>query len=465
MVVKPSRQVLILWFLAWDVALTMVAWVTAYFIRFHTGWLEVTKNTPSWSDCLVHLPVLAVLGPIAYYLAGMYDVNRLRRHREELASVAKGTGLLMLLVLAAIFYQQDPYESRLTMGLFLAACFVLVWATRRIWWQLIRSLRRRGVNAKPALIVGTGRIARKMARALRHASWTGMTAVGHVEDQPSRWTSDLHILGGISDLPRLVEEHRVDHVFIALPLNRFHEARRVFDVLSASYCDVRLVLDVPSMAAVSITTTNLDGLTVMGLRENPYHGINVAVKRAMDVVLSLIALVLLAPVMLTVALFVKLTSPGPVLFRQERCGLNGERFQMLKFRTMRVDAEAQTGPVWARADDPRRTPIGSFLRKTSLDELPQLLNVLAGHMSLVGPRPERPVFIEKFRKTVPNYMVRHAMKAGITGWAQVNGWRGNTSLRKRIQHDLYYITHWNPWFDIKIMWLTIWHGIVNKNAY
>lgn len=465
MLVKPSRQLLVSWFLLWDLVLTMAAWILAYLIRFHSGWIAVTKNTPTWGDCASHLPLLAVLGPVAFYLAGMYDVNRLRRHREELASVAKGTGLLLLFVLAAVFYRQDPYESRLTMALFFMLAFVLVWAARRTWWQIIRSLRRRGINAKPALIVGTGRVARKMARALRHASWTGMSAVGYVEDQPSRWSSDLNILGGIADLPRLVEAHRVDHVFIALPLNRFHEARRVFDVLSASYCDVRLVLDVPSLAAVSVTTTSLDGLTVMGLRENPYHGFNVVIKRTMDVVLSLVALILLAPVMAAIALLVKLTSPGPVFYRQERCGLGGEVFQMLKFRTMRVDAEAITGPVWAQANDPRRTPIGSFLRKTSLDELPQLFNVLAGHMSLVGPRPERPVFIEKFRKSVPNYMVRHAMKAGITGWAQVNGWRGNTSLRKRIQHDLYYITHWNPWFDIKIMWLTLWHGLVHRNAY
>src|SRR5947209_8741767 len=185
----------------------------------------------------------------------------------------------------------------------------------------------------------------------------------------------------------------------------------------------------------------------------------------MDIALSLSALMLLSPLMALITVLVKLTSPGPVFYRQERCGLNGGTFHMLKFRSMRVDAEQHTGAVWAQKDDPRRTPLGSFLRKTSLDELPQLFNVLTGDMSLVGPRPERPVFIKQFQKTIPNYMVRHCVKAGITGWAQVHGWRGNTSLRKRVQYDLYYITHWTPWLDLRIMWMTVFHGLLHRNAY
>jgi exopolysaccharide biosynthesis polyprenyl glycosylphosphotransferase len=181
--------------------------------------------------------------------------------------------------------------------------------------------------------------------------------------------------------------------------------------------------------------------------------------------LSLTAIAILSPLMALVAALIKITSPGPILYSQDRCGLNGKTFKMLKFRSMRVDAEQKTGAIWAARNDDRKTKIGAFLRKTSLDELPQFFNVLLGDMSIVGPRPERPVFISKFVKTIPNYHARHAVKAGITGWAQVNGWRGNTSLRKRIQYDLYYITHWTPWLDIRILWLTIWHGFVNRNAY
>jgi Undecaprenyl-phosphate glucose phosphotransferase len=229
--------------------------------------------------------------------------------------------------------------------------------------------------------------------------------------------------------------------------------------------DVRLVADVPNMAGVSLTTTFFEGMPIVGLRESPHFGVNVVIKRVMDIVLAALALIVLSPIMLAIALAVKLTSKGPIFYRQERCGLNGEPFQMLKFRSMRVDAESETGPVWAGKHDERKTPIGAFLRKTSLDELPQFINVLKGDMSIVGPRPERPVFIEKFKKTIPNYMARHAVKCGITGWAQVHGWRGNTSLRKRIQYDLHYIIHWTPWLDLKIMLLTVWNGLVHRNAY
>lgn len=465
MLLKPSRQWLIAWFLLWDVTMCAAAWVAAYWLRFHTALFPPASEPVDVRQCLEHLPMVAVLTPLAFHLAGLYQVHRLRRYREELVGVFKGAALLLLLVLATVFYRQDPYESRLTMALFFGTALVAVLVARRGSWAVIRHLRKRGINSQPALIVGTGRIARRMARALRHASWSGMHAAGFVEDQPSRWTSDLNIVGHIDELPELVERLHIGHVFIALPMNRYHDARRVFDVLSQSLVEVRLVVDVPSMAALSLTTTNLNGLTIVGLRESPHHGLNVVVKRAMDIVLSLVAIVVFAPVMAAIAIIIKCTSPGPILFRQERCGIGGTRFMMLKFRSMRVDAEAKTGAVWAQKDDPRRTWFGAFLRKTSLDELPQFFNVLWGDMSLVGPRPERPVFIEKFRKTIPNYMARHAVKAGITGWAQVNGWRGNTSLRKRIQHDLYYITHWNPWLDVRIMIMTVFKGLLNRNAY
>jgi exopolysaccharide biosynthesis polyprenyl glycosylphosphotransferase len=219
------------------------------------------------------------------------------------------------------------------------------------------------------------------------------------------------------------------------------------------------------MAGLSLTTTQLDGLPVIGLRESQHFGINVVVKRIMDIVLALVALVLFAPVMVFIAAAIKWSSRGPILFRQTRCGLNGKPFEMLKFRSMRLDAEKDTGAVWARKDDDRRTWIGRIIRPTSLDELPQLFNVLWGDMSLVGPRPERPEFIAGFTKSIPFYMARHGMKAGMTGWAQVNGWRGNTSLRKRVQFDLHYITHWSPLFDLQILWLTVFRGFVDKNAY
>ncbi|GIW81038.1 MAG: undecaprenyl-phosphate glucose phosphotransferase [Gemmatales bacterium] len=463
---KRSSQILCAWFLFWDLIVTAAAWFGAYVIRFESGWIPIWKQKPDFAMCWRAMPAVIVLAAIAYHITGQYAIHRLRRFREEVICVIKGTALLSLLVMATSFYVQDPYDSRITMMLFTLLTAMGLVVSRRLSWSGIRFLRSRGYNQTYSLIVGTGRVARKTARALRHASWMGIKNLGFIEDQPNRWTSDLHIMGTTADLPELIKRYRVSHVFISLPMSRYHEARRVFDILSQTLVEVRLVADVPNLAGLSFTTTNLDGLPVIGLRESPHFGLNIVVKRTMDIVLSLLALIVLAIPMLIIAILIKLTSRGPVFYRQERCSLNGHTFNMLKFRSMRVDAEAETGAVWAKKDDPRRTPLGAILRKTNLDELPQLINVLKGDMSLVGPRPERPVFIRQFAKTIPNYMARHCVKAGITGWAQVHGYRGNTSLRKRIQYDLHYITHWTPWLDLRILWLTVVSLIRgNKNAY
>jgi Undecaprenyl-phosphate glucose phosphotransferase len=463
--IKRKSQILSLWFVFWDLAATVLAWIEAYYLRVESGLITIDKTPPSFAQCYGSLPMVILLSTVAYHVTGQYVIHRFRRIREEVIAVLKGVFLMELFVIAATFGLQNPYESRFIFLLFFLLTATQILVLRRVSWSAIRYLRSRGFNQTHAIVVGTGRVARKTARALRHASWMGIKTIGFIEDQPSRWAGDLDVLGGIADLPGLIDKYRVSHVFIALPMNRYDEARRVYDTLAESFVEVRLVADVPELASLSLTTANLDGLPILGLRESPHFGLNIVFKRAMDIALSSIALVMLSPVMFTIAALIKFLTPGPVFYRQERCGLNGESFQMLKFRSMRVDAEQKTGAVWAIKDDPRRTAFGAFLRKTSLDELPQIFNVLKGDMSLVGPRPERPVFISKFRRTIPNYMARHAVKAGITGWAQVNGWRGNTSLRKRIQFDLYYITHWTPWLDLRILWLTVWHGLVNRNAY
>lgn len=463
--IKRRGQTLCVWFILSDAVMTGTAWIGAYFFRFYSGLIPIYKPIPEFYFCLRSLPLVLILALVAYRLAGLYEVHRLRRFREEFVGVVKGVALLSLLVMATAFYSHDPYESRATMLLFSGFCGLGVIVTRRLSWGLVHRLRRQGYNPSYALVVGTGRVARQTARALRRASWMGIRPIGHIEDNPNRFTSDLHILGTSTDLPQLVEKYRIDHVFIALPMNRYHEARRVYDILSQQLVEVRLVPDVPALSGLSLTTTNLDGLPVIGLRESPHFGLNIVVKRFMDVVFSTIGLLLLSPLMVLIAFLVKMGSPGPILYRQTRCGLNGRTFSMFKFRTMKEGAEAATGPVMTKVDDDRRTKLGTFLRRTSLDELPQLINVLLGHMSLVGPRPERPEFVQKFRKTIPNYMARHCVKAGITGWAQVHGLRGNTSLRKRIQYDLHYITHWNPWLDIRILWMTVWKVLSHRHAY
>jgi Undecaprenyl-phosphate glucose phosphotransferase len=466
--IHRTSQSLTAWFVVWDLALTSLAWLASYWVRFDLGFIPFDPELkPDFTLYLTTLPMIIILAAIAYRVAGMYEVHRLRRFREELFAVAKGVGLMGLTVMATSFARQHHYESRLAMGLFVGGALSAVVAARRASWGALRRLRARGVNQSHALVVGTARLARRTVRTLRAVSWSGIQPVGYVEDEAHRGpAADLPVLGSIAELPELVERHHIEHVFIALPLNRYADARRVFAALSQTVVDVQLIADVPTMAGMTFHTTHLHGMTVVGLRESPHHGINVVVKRAMDILLASVALILVAPVMLLIAALIRLTSSGPILYRQERCGLNGQPFQMLKFRTMRVNAEA-AGPQMTATNDPRRTWLGAFLRATNLDELPQLFNVLWGDMSLVGPRPERPVFVRKFAKSIPNYMARHAVKAGMTGWAQVNGWRGNSSLRRRVQFDLYYITHWNPLFDLRIMFLTVWRMLFQKqkNAY
>jgi Undecaprenyl-phosphate glucose phosphotransferase len=462
--IQRSRQSLILWFIFWDFLAISLAWVGAYYVRFKYDLIPVLKERPQERVCWENLPFILLMTIVSFKFAGLYEVHRLRRTREEIPACFKGVALLVLMVMATLFYSQEPYASRIVMSLFAGLALGFVMLPRRLTWTLLKKLRRQGWNQSNAIIVGTGRGARKMHRALRHASWMGIRNIGYVDDKPRPIDTDMNIIGKLNDLPRLIEDNNVRHVFIALPMKRFDDSIRCFEILSQHLVEVRLVTDVPNLAGLSLTTTYIDGLPVIGLRESPHFGVNSVVKRGMDIVLASIALMLAAPLMVLVAFLVKLSSRGPIFYRQERCGLNGEAFQMIKFRSMRVDAES-SGAMMTKENDPRRTRFGSFIRATSLDELPQLFNVLKGDMSLVGPRPERPVFIDKFKKTIPNYMARHSVKCGITGWAQVNGWRGNTSLRKRLQFDLYYITHWNPLLDIRILWLTIWRGFFHKNAY
>jgi Undecaprenyl-phosphate glucose phosphotransferase len=463
--VRRVSQSLVAWFLLWDLALTSGAWLFAYYMRFHSGAFSTPRGIPSIILHLRALPLMLLVGMIAYRISGMYEIHRLRRFREELAAVGKGVALMALLVMATSFARQAQHESRGAMVMFALAALIAITAMRRLSWTAVRKLRARGVNQSHALIVGTGKLARRTVRTLRTVNWSGIQSVGYVEDEGHRGSgADLPVLGSIAELPELVEKHHIEHVFVALPLNRYADARRVFTALSQTLVDVQLIADLPAIAGMTFTTTQIHGMTVVGLRENPHHGLNVVVKRIMDILLASVALVLSAPIMALVAVLIKLTSPGPILYRQERCGLNGRSFMMLKFRSLRADAEAG-GPQMTAANDPRRTRIGAFLRKTNLDELPQIFNVLWGDMSLVGPRPERPVFVRKFAKTIPNYNARHAVKAGMTGWAQVNGWRGNSSLRKRVQFDLYYISHWNPLFDLRIMFLTVWRMLFSKQKH
>ena len=447
-------------FLTCDLLVTGSVWVLAYLMRF-TLW-AAPHGVPDLEAVLRGLPVVLILATIAYRSAGLYEVHRLRQLPRELGVVCKASGLLFLLAIAAVFYRRDLYESRLALTLFLGMNALALTMVRRLVWWAVKYLRSRGLNYGRAVIVGTGRTARLAAKTIRNNAWTGLEVVGFVDNRKVDTLCGLPLLGNIDQLAEIVAQRRVDHVFVALPLTRYAQLPEVYRALADVLVDVQLVPDLSDFTAAKLRTLEIDKVSFLGLRQSPHYGWPRTAKRAMDLVIGGLALGLLTPLMLVLAALVKRGSPGPILFRQTRMGLRGRTFQMLKFRSMRSDAEAATGPVWATTDDPRCTPLGQFMRRWSLDELPQLINVLRGDMSLVGPRPERGVFVERFRKRIPNYAQRHQVKTGMTGWAQIHGWRGDTSLRQRIRCDLYYVSHWSLWLDLRILVLTVWRGFTDR---
>jgi Undecaprenyl-phosphate glucose phosphotransferase len=318
-------------------------------------------------------------------------------------------------------------------------------------------------------VVGQGPLAQALVDRIHRAPDAGIQLAGAVPfstDAPGVAVdgSPLKVLGGIDSLESIVQTQSIEQVFIALPLSEQPRLGALVDTLSATAADVLVVPDLLQFVSLHGGSHDFDGVPVVALRHGPVHGWDAVSKRAFDLVFGGLILLLVSPIMLAVAAAVKLTSRGPVFYRQERMGLDGRTFHILKFRSMRIDAE-QSGARWATSGDNRTTSIGAFLRKYSLDELPQFLNVLAGDMSLVGPRPERPVFIDKFKREIPRYQLRHKVKAGITGLAQVEGWRGNTSLERRIERDIYYIENWSLWLDFKILVRTALGGFLSKNAY
>jgi Undecaprenyl-phosphate glucose phosphotransferase len=446
-----------------DLCLIAICWVLAYWIRFHL--MHVTDVPPFRDYALQLIPILVVWG-IAFRTFDLYRPNRLGSRVSEWFDVAKASTLGALILVSIMTFAFRGYEySRLVILIFLAQSIVAVSLARAALREALRFARRHGYNLRYAIVVGGGEPAAEVLRILNRRRDAGIFVLGLLSDK-KEVPENVRWLGGIEDVRTVLDRQQVDIVFIALP---HADASRLTAVLSGIGDDpiaIHLVPDVFSLVPARGGIEEFEMVPFIHLRESRLYGLNRVLKRAFDLVFGGLGLAVAAPIMLAIAVGLKLTTPGPVLYHQERMGVDGRRFRMLKFRTMRVDAEAETGPVWACPDDPRRTALGVFLRGTSLDELPQLFNVLRGEMSLVGPRPERPSFVEEFRRRVPGYMLRHKVKAGITGWAQINGWRGNTSIEKRIECDLYYIERWSLGFDLKILLQTLWYGFrINRNAH
>jgi exopolysaccharide biosynthesis polyprenyl glycosylphosphotransferase len=450
--------------LAADLLVLECAFLCVYWVRFLSGWMAVPKGIPDLRIYLFgSLGVLAVFVGLLY-AHGLYDPRRRRGLGTDFGALLRCTleaGILLAAV--AFFYREFSFSRTFLVG-FTAVSFGFLVAGRVFTRYLQIVARGLGVGVERVAVLGRGPAQPRLVHVLRARPVLGYALVGEVlaeGDLPG----ELPVLGLANELPDVVERHRIDLVLVTYP---FHEAGQllpVLDVLAEHQVRVCFVPDLEELLASRLQVHEVEGLPFLELRQVSLTGIDRIAKRTFDLVVSALLLLALAPLLGLIALAVRLDSRGPVLFRQQRVGRDGRVFQMIKFRTMYQDAERLTGPVFASAADPRRTRLGGWLRPFSLDELPQLYNVLRGDMSLVGPRPERPVFVQEFRSSIPRYFERHKVRSGITGWAQVNGLRGDTPLEDRTRFDIYYVENWSLAFDVRILAMTLRSVWSRHNAY
>jgi Undecaprenyl-phosphate glucose phosphotransferase len=476
--VKRYKRTLAAFYVTTDAVLGAVAFVGAYLVRFETQFdtqlFPVTKGYPPFWQYAAVLPFVALIVPVAFYFQGLYSVRRNRSRVDDFFAVFIGSvvavvlGVLTTLYVGAYYTPVEFREhgtlqvSQLVWGLFLLFNVTLTFASREGVRQTFERRWRAGIGLKRILIVGAGDLGKLVADKIIQHQELGYQVVGFLDDRAERdhlGYRGLPLLGTTGETAEICARERIDHIYVALPLEAHRLMMEVIEAAAKDLIDVKIVPDLLQFIALRARIEDLDGVPIINLNEVPLQGLNVFVKRAVDLVVAVVSLIILVIPLAIVTALIRLTSPGPVLYRQERMSLDGSSFSVYKFRSMYRGAEEDTGPVWARDEDPRCTPLGRFLRRYDIDELPQLVNVLRGEMSLVGPRPERPYFVEQFKHRYPQYMLRHKVKSGITGWAQVNGWRGNTSIEKRIEFDLYYIENWSLSLDVKIMWLTLIRGL------
>lgn len=450
-----------------DAFIIAISYVMAWFIQIKilteadTGVLPVSKYM------MVLIPL--VPGMLLLYSAfNLYSPKRVQGRRLELGNIIKANLLGVLIFMSAIMLSKEPDFSRVLIGLFCGLNITLETLARIFIRQALRSVRRRGMNLKHIILVGSGKAAQEYIDRITDNPQWGYKIQGILDDNAERGMTykNAKVIGTTEDLSGILEENQLDEIVIALGLSEYYKLERIVAVCEKSGVHTKFIPDYGNIIPTKPYTEDLMGLPVINIRYVPLSNtFNAMAKRFVDIIGSLVCIVLFSPVMLFAAVMIKLTSPGPLIFKQERVGLHNRPFIMYKFRSMQVQSEAREKKGWTTRNDPRVTGFGKFMRRTSIDELPQLFNVLKGEMSLVGPRPERPQFVEKFREEIPRYMVKHQVRPGMTGWAQVNGFRGDTSIKKRIDCDLYYIENWTMGLDIKILMMTPFKGFINKNAY
>lgn len=438
------------------------------------GWIAYFYKFGEWGLSQLYISALfiaAIVTLVVFPYFHIYGSIRTASFWKHLGNLFRAmlTVLILLSGLAFLTKTGEDY-SRIWFLLFAIFSLSFIFLFRCSLLIFLRLMRINGWNERHVIIIGAGELGIKLVETIQQSLWTGFHVLTIFDDQPKQ---KINFIRGIpvqktpSPLADYVAANKesIDEIWLALPLHAEKRVKEILHELRHETITTRFMLDIFGLDLLNHTISEFAGFPVLNIRSTPMIGFNRVVKAMEDRVFACLILLFISPLFLMIAVAVKLSSPGPVFYRQKRIGWNGEEFEMLKFRTMPIDAEQKTGPVWATAGENRATKIGTFLRKTSLDELPQFINVLKGDMSIVGPRPERLVFVEQFKNQIPRYMQKHLVKAGITGWAQVNGWRGNTSLEKRIEYDLYYIENWSFAFDLKIIFLTFFQGLIHKNAY
>ena len=457
-----------------DAVLIVIAYIGAYRLRFGILTSFSFFRLNPWERyypleaVIKYLLVLVPVYLLLYSEYGLYKPKRGNGRRRELWNLFKANTMGLAFFALALYLAREMDLSRKFLPVFFVMNIMLDFLFRSAVDAVLKAGRRKGFNLKHVLMVGYSRTAEGyIDRIMSNPQW-GYYIHGILDDGMENGTlyKKVKVIGTTADLPKYLEENTLDEIVITLGMEEYARLKWVVSVCEKSGVHTKFVPDYNDVIPTVPTFEDMDGLAVINIRNVPLNSMpNRIVKRAIDLFGASVALILFAIPMLIVALIIKRTSPGPVLSSQIRIGLHNQQFRMYKFRSMEVQPQTKEQRAWTVMNDPRVTKIGKFIRKTSIDELPQLFNVLKGDMSLVGPRPERPYFVEKFKEEIPRYMIKHQVRPGMTGWAQVNGYRGDTSIRRRIEHDLYYIENWTLGFDFKILFLTFFRGFINKNAY
>ncbi len=480
--IRPKRIRLIGFFVACDVIGIVLAFFYSYVFRFYGYVIPVdpAKGIPTVGSYLVILPLFLAVHLLIFYIQGFYRSRLKRTKIDDFFFISLNAVLTIVIVFAVMNYAYAYSGAESTLGklsftisrgflvvYFISVILLISFLRSQVYFSMKRRYAR-GLNLQNVLIVGAGDMGRTLAQKLFQYRDLGFLVKGFLDDgRAPGETVDINggvkVLGRVDDLAPVLDRGGIDEVYISLDLKNYDQILETLKVLNRYTVAVRLIPDLFQLLTLTSSIQDFDGIPVISVDEIRLRGFRKVLKRGMDIAASAAGLIVLSPLFLIESILVKVTSRGPIFYAQERVGMDGEKFRIFKFRTMVVDAEKSSGPVMSKPGDPRCTPVGRFLRKYSLDEFPQLVNVLGGSMSLVGPRAERPTFVEEFRDKIPKYMLRHKMRSGLTGWAQVHGLRQDSSIEKRLEYDFYYIQNWSLSLDVKILWMTLRGGFIDKS--